>query len=590
MSPLPETGNRVLVRFMHGLGDAVQLTVVLRHIQRYHQDWLVDVYSLRGKHSAFHGLCRRSYHEQEAERPAGLYAAQYDLGWFENYNGYTDRPNSKVTNCLQEVFHIPYESALGRYQVRVSPPVLERAAAYLEWIGCSCGEREAQSAERSLSGAPRSALCASRYNAVIFHYQGNTSGDRKNLAHEQVRPLLELCLDRRYVPIILDWDRRSPLFDNRRVFNPGVHPGDLWGGFGSGDAETIAALISLATAFIGVDSGPGKCASATDTPALICWTRMHPVQFHDPAPNTIHLVPHNHHDIPPARHAGIADYFQRHYRFWTYAPGDGRHLTQMAARWLANILGSANGDRKEVERSAWPLDSTPKDGLAHCYGFWVPEENPIQSWTIIEDVYQNDAYKTMLRPKKEGPEYVLDVGANIGAFSKLWHERNPEAKIACVEVNKKLLAALEANVGGFATIIPKACHYGKDLRLLDAVCPEGLSIGGSRVVGVEEWQAESSSQYLKTQEPVETITLEEIQEQLGWPRIDFLKLDCEGSEYSILENADLSRIGTMFVESHGAARWRALVEKRFQGWDIGHMSRSACREFEVWHLVNPNQS
>jgi hypothetical protein len=32
----------------------------------------------------------------------------------------TDRPNSKVTDCPQEVFHIPYDPVLGRYQVRVS--------------------------------------------------------------------------------------------------------------------------------------------------------------------------------------------------------------------------------------------------------------------------------------------------------------------------------------------------------------------------------------------------------------------------------------------------------------------------------------
>jgi RHS repeat-associated protein len=182
-------GTRILVRFTHGLGDAVQLTVVLRHIQKYQPDWLVDVFSLRGKHSAFYELCRRSYHEQEVERADGPYATQYDLGWFENYNGYTDRPNSKVTNCLQEVFHIPYDPDLGRYQVRVSQAARERAAGYLESIGCSCVEREAPSAERRADGAARSGLCAPCYNAVLFHYQGNTSGDRKNLTHEQVRLL-----------------------------------------------------------------------------------------------------------------------------------------------------------------------------------------------------------------------------------------------------------------------------------------------------------------------------------------------------------------------------------------------------------------
>jgi FkbM family methyltransferase len=558
--------TRILVRFTHGLGDAVQLTVVLRHVQKHRPDWVVDMYSLRGKHSAFYGLCRRSYHEQEAERPGGPYANEYDLGWFENYNGYTDRPNSKVTNCLQEIFDIPYDPELGRYQVQVSAPVLERAAAYLESIGC-LRQGSADRGEGSGSG---------RYNAVLFHYQGNTSGERKNLTHEQVRPLLDLCLDAGFVPVILDWDRRSPLFDNRRVFNPGVHPGDLWGGFGSGDAETITALISLSAVFIGVDSGPGKCASATDTPTLIAWTRMHPVQFHDPAPNTVHLVPHNHRDIPPARHPGIAEYFARSYQFMTYRQGEDWRLTDAVARWLSHAL-CLDGQKS-------------RDGLAFRYGFWIPQENAIQSWTIIEDVYIQDAYKTQLRPRGTDAECVVDVGANLGAFARLWHERNPSARIACVEVNRKLLPALQANAGPFAAIVPKACHYGQNLRLLDAVCAKGLSIGGSRVVAVEEFEAETSSQYEKSREPVATATLEEIREQLGFPRIDVLKLDCEGSEYSILENCDLSRVGTIFVESHGARRWRELLEKRFRGWDIGHMSRSDCGEFEVWHLVNPHWS
>jgi FkbM family methyltransferase len=407
----------------------------------------------------------------------------------------------------------------------------------------------------------------------------------------------------------LDWDRRSPLFDNRRVFNPGVHPGDLWGGFGSGDAETITALVSLAAGFVGVDSGPGKCASAIDTPTLICWTRMHPVQFHDPAPNTVHLVPENHRDIPPARHPGIADYFERHYRFWTYAPGSPWRLTETAAGWLTEAVFRSrirknSGDGASLPNSCefgyeWSEygarsavrengEVGSRSGLAFRYGFWTPEENPIQSWTIIEDVFIRDAYKTHLRPKKPGPEYVVDVGANIGAFARLWHQRSPDARIACVEVNRKLLPALEANVAKFATIIPKACHYGAGLRLLDSVFIDGLSIGGSRVVGMDEWQAETSDQYLKPEDPVETVTLEEIQEQLGFPHIDFLKLDCEGSEFSILEHCDLSRVHTIFLESHGAARWRNLLARRFQGWDIGHMSRSDSGEFEVWHLVNPD--
>src|SRR6516225_911916 len=81
MGILTANKTSVLIRFAHGLGDAVQFTAVLRHIQKHRPEWEVDVTSLRGKHSAFHGLCRRSYHDQEPERPPGPYGAHYDLGF-----------------------------------------------------------------------------------------------------------------------------------------------------------------------------------------------------------------------------------------------------------------------------------------------------------------------------------------------------------------------------------------------------------------------------------------------------------------------------------------------------------------------------
>ncbi len=224
--------------------------------------------------------------------------------------------------------------------------------------------------------------------------------------------------------------------------------------------------------------------------------------------------------------------------------------------------------------------------MINRYGFWMPEKNFHQSDEIIHDVYQGDAYRMDLRGVPNYAEFVVDVGANIGTFSKRWHERNPQAKIACVEVNRHLIEALCANVGDFATVIPRACHYGKDLRLLDAVTgAASRSLGGSVVCSEEQQQTCTDPQYFHEPIPVETITLEGVQEQCGFPHIDVLKLDCEASEFSILEHCDLARIGMIYVESHGATRWRELLARRFGGWDIGHMR--AAGEFEIWHLVNP---
>jgi FkbM family methyltransferase len=545
---------KVLLTFNHGLGDACQFTVILRHLRKYRPDWTVDVWSLRGKHSAFHGLCRKSYHDQE-EFPQEKYDRRFDIFWYENYYGYTDRPNSKITNCLAEVFGIPYDPALGRYQVQISSEAREIARNYLQSIGCQ--------------------EIGQRFNAVLFHYEGNTSADKKNLSHEQITPMLATVLTAGYVPVILDWDCRSPLPDGVRIFKPEVRIGDIWGSFGTGDAERIAALIDASTAFVGIDSGPGKIASSTETPTLICWTRMHPIQFHDPAPNTLHLVPKTHENISPANKKGVADYFRQNYQHLMYDPASHHGPDGLVANvndWLEKIMDFTTPENLQ--------------GGEYKFGFWFPPDKAEQAWTIIEDVFIRDSYRTCLRPRVCGEEFVVDIGANIGAFAKLWHGRNPKAKIACVEVHQSLLQPLRANVGEFAQVIPGACHYGFGLGLLDACGPEGKSIGGSMVCSVDEIDRVTNPEYKKCPLTVPVLTMGKICDLAGFPRIDILKLDCEGSEFSILENCNLDRIGTIFVESHDKARWRNLLGRRFQGWDIGHMYEHPHHQCEIWHLVN----
>jgi hypothetical protein len=242
------------------------------------------------------------------------------IPFFENCQYYTDRPNSKVTNCLRDVFGLDYDPSLGRYECPRSIEKMNVVAAYLASIGCKSKEPW-------------------KWNAVVLHYEGNTSCHKKNLRHWQVSALCDSILEAGRVPIILDWDKRSTVYDQRDIFCPVVSPDDIWGGFGSGDAETIACLISQAEAFIGIDSGPGKISSSTDTPSLHCWIGHHPMQFHDPAPNTTHLLPITHDRLDPCRDKPeILDYFKEHYLHRTYIGEHG--LVQEGQKWLAEVIGS----------------------------------------------------------------------------------------------------------------------------------------------------------------------------------------------------------------------------------------------------------
>jgi hypothetical protein len=297
-------------------GDVVQFSVILKHLAKYRPDWIVDVRCGRGKHTALIGQCNRVWHDQE-DKPPGPYDTDAVIGWYENYSRFEDRPNSKITNCLSEVFGITYDPSLGSYQVYQPIKNFERARGYY----CSIGAEE----------------CApGRFRVVLLHYEGNTSTWKKNLKHWQARLICAQIRAMGRIPVILDWDRRSPLPDQKTIFCPTVGDNDLWGNFGSGDASMIACLVSCAEAYIGIDSGPGKCASATNTPTLISWMEHSPLQFHDPSSNTTHLVPHEWKKIPPCERIQCASYFEKHYKFTTYRGEFG--LVDEALNWLATAI------------------------------------------------------------------------------------------------------------------------------------------------------------------------------------------------------------------------------------------------------------
>lgn len=550
---------RVLLRFTHGLGDAAQFTCVLKHLRAYRPDWIVDVVSGRGKHSAFRGLCRASYHEHEPRPSEGEYDQIVYVNWCENYNRYNDRPNSKITNALADEFGIPYDPKLGTYSIAVSPEARERVTRYLESIGCARG-------------------ADGRYNAVIVHYEGNTTTDRKNLDHNTARVICRSANFAGHKAVILDWDRRSVLIDGVNIVTPGVHDHDIWGGFGSGDAESIAALVGASRLFVGIDSGPGKVASATDTPTLIVWTGHHPLQFHDPHALTTHVIPAHHESMPPlGGDREMIRYFQDRYRYITYTPN------RLTLTLHTLVTQSLNGDGVGVD----------SDNDLVCYGpFWVRESNFDQDLVIVEDVYFGDSYRTSLYDLAEW-DTVVDVGAHIGCFAMLVRNRNPNARIVCVEACPENHAALMRNVGSFATVISAAMTYSsEELALLNAVRPDCESTGGSVVVNRSELNdpahplRQHGYQYWDDLRPLAKVTLEDAMRAGGIDTITMLKLDCEGSEFDILRHTpSLDRIRFIFGEYHGSAAWNDLRAARFSDWHYGHMFSSHDRG--VFHLVNP---
>jgi hypothetical protein len=120
---------------------------------------------------------------------------------------------------------------------------------------------------------------------VLFHSQGNTGTESKNLAHEEQAKLIRGLLDRTEGSVILlDWDQRAYRLNNYRV----RHLTDDWHGL---NTFQLYEAIKQADLLIGIDSGPLHFARFTDTPAVGVWTHHFPSHFALPRRETLNVVP-----------------------------------------------------------------------------------------------------------------------------------------------------------------------------------------------------------------------------------------------------------------------------------------------------------
>jgi len=349
--PATTPQHAILIEFRHGLGDAIQFTSVLCHLRQVHPEWLVDIASLPGKNTAFHGLCRQSLHLNDPTLKSRQYQARYPLDWDECHSDESSAPSTKVTRCLKDIFRIEPQADLCRYQIQITDEVRSRARGYLE----------------TLAGPPED---SGRFRCVLIHYEGNTSVDRKNLPHAVIRDACDLILQAGFVPVILDWDRRSPLPDGVHIHCPdAAHP--LWRNAGTGDAETLAALIESSSLMVGIDSGPLHVAGATTTPTLGVWTQHHPVKFFDLAEHVTHLVPRHHARL--ANGPVSVRYFEQHYQHRVYDTVKGGLLAEIRERLFGDREPVAL-DGRQLRATGYTADYYDEHKLAGldylAYGDW----------------------------------------------------------------------------------------------------------------------------------------------------------------------------------------------------------------------------
>jgi FkbM family methyltransferase len=152
--------------------------------------------------------------------------------------------------------------------------------------------------------------------------------------------------------------------------------------------------------------------------------------------------------------------------------------------------------------------------------------------TCYSEVVVEDCYGLFAYSKQASPRVIVDIGANIGVFSKLCSMLFPDADIYAYEPNPKALKWLAQNAEGTRIgVIPSAVGEHSGRVSLDTSCDSTIG----RVVEAGDLT-------------VDCLAASEVAEGR---EIGLLKIDCEGSEFSILQDLSLlERTQELRLEFH----------------------------------------
>lgn len=172
---------------------------------------------------------------------------------------------------------------------------------------------------------------------------------------------------------------------------------------------------------------------------------------------------------------------------------------------------------------------------------------------VLNEIYRERVYDI---PGVElaGCRTIVDLGANVGVFALYASSQSPNATIHCFEPATATFAELQVNIKAnranavaYRAAISKACGSAR------------LYHAGTAA----EWSLSGGSEGIC--EEVECIDLARLIDLVERRPIDFMKVDVEGAELDLLENASdrqLRLIGALSVEwHHSSERAQPLLHR-----------------------------
>ncbi len=178
---------------------------------------------------------------------------------------------------------------------------------------------------------------------------------------------------------------------------------------------------------------------------------------------------------------------------------------------------------------------------AGCYGTIELYGNPFQ---FHEGHCYYDSYKEIIKDRiyefetKNLKPYIIDCGANMGLSVLYFARKYPTATIMAFEPEAPIYDVLEKNIATY------------QLRHVTAVKKAVWNTETTLRFYTDSGMGGSVENVFSTQEPklIETVRLKDYINR----QVDFLKLDIEGAEYTVLQDCTdvLHHVQNLFVEYH----------------------------------------
>lgn len=127
-------------------------------------------------------------------------------------------------------------------------------------------------------------------------------------------------------------------------------------------------------------------------------------------------------------------------------------------------------------------------------------------------------------------QVIFDVGANVGEYSVIAKKINKEAQIHCFEIHTDTVKTLQGNLKNFSNIVINNFGLSNKSSTVDFL-DYGSNSGANSFITAPAFQHLGETKISKSK----VITGDEYCAKNKVNKIDVLKIDVEGHEYSVLE-------------------------------------------------------